>query len=151
MNNVSVGNEKGSILITALMTITIITMICATSLFIASQNSNTGMQTAGWQQALTGAESGIDAAVRALNAYVSPAPSSSPSDAWSLAGWKIASQSGTSLPAAEPSPSPANSATSPPDATHYNYLPSANLTVNVANSGGEGAAKVATWVTIDTA
>src|SRR3954452_5734171 len=106
MNNVSVGKEKGSVLITALMTITIITMICATSLFIASQNTNTGMQTAGWQQALTGTESGIDAAVRALNAYVSPAPSASPAAAWSGPGWVVANQSGTSLPTAEPSASP---------------------------------------------
>src|SRR6266478_6663559 len=150
MNNSSV-NQKGSVLIIALMTITLITMICATSLYIASQNSNTGMQTAGWQQALTGAESGIDAAVRALNAYVSPAPYASPADSWTAPGWKIASQSGNSLPTIEPSSSPGTSASSPPDSTHYNYLPSSNLTVNVPNSGGEGAAKVATWVTIDTA
>jgi hypothetical protein len=151
MNNVSVGKEKGSVLITALMTITIITMICATSLFIASQNSNTGMQTAGWQQALTGAESGIDAAVRALNAYASPAAGVSPATAWSSAGWVRAGQSGTSLPIAEPSASPTTSATAPPDSSHYNYLPSSKLTVDLPNAGGEGGAQVATWVTVDTA
>jgi len=150
MNNNS-KSEKASVLLIALLTITIVSLLCATSLYVALQNTNTGMQTAGWQQALTGAETGIDAAVRALNAYVSPAPGSSPSDAWSVSGWKIASQSGTSLPTTEPSASPASSATSPPDSGHYNYLPSSILTVNVPNSGGEGAAKVATWVTIDTA
>jgi len=151
MNKSSVGSEKGSVLIVALMTITIVTMICATSLYIASQNSNTGMQTAGWQQALTGAESGIDAAVRALNAYVSPAPSASPAAAWSTSGWIRASQSGTSLPAIEPSASPATSATAPPDSSHYNYLPSSKLTVDLPNAGGEGATRVKTWVTVDTA
>jgi hypothetical protein len=150
MNN-PISNQKGSVLIIALMTITIVTMICATSLYIASQNSNTGMQTAGWQQSLTGAESGIDAAVRALNAYVSPAPSASPASAWSNAGWVVASQSGTSLPSAEPSASPATSATAPPNSSHYNYLPSSKLTVNLPNAGGEGATQVKSWVTIDTA
>ena len=151
MKKSSVGSDKGSVLIIALMTITIVTMICATSLYIASQNTNTGMQTAGWQQALTGAESGIDAAVRALNAYVSPAPSASAAAAWSGPGWVVASQTGTSLPTAEPSASPTTSATAPPNSSHYNYLPSSKLTVNLPNAGGEGATQVKTWVTIDTA
>ena len=51
-------NENGSVLVTTMMTMTILAMICATSLYIAAQNSGTGMQTAGWQQALTAAESG---------------------------------------------------------------------------------------------
>ncbi len=149
MNQNPISSQKGSVLIIALMTITIITMICATSLYIASQNSNTGMQTAGWQQALTGAENGVDAAVRALNAYISPTGSASPAAAWSAAGWKVASQTGTSLPTSEPSSG--SSASAPPNSTHYNYLPSSSLTVNLPNAGGEGATQVSTWVTIDTA
>ena len=141
---------------TALMTITIVTLICATSLFIASQNSNTGMQTAGWQQALSGAENGIDAAVRALNAYVSPTPGTSPAAAWN--NWyTINSALPTPSPGAiisgysyEPSAT-ATPASGPPTASQYNYLPSSQLTLNVPNSGGEGAARVQTWVTIDTA
>jgi Tfp pilus assembly protein PilX len=152
-----VGSEKGSVLIIALMTITIVTLICATSLYIASQNTNTGMQTAGWQQALTGAESGIDAAVRALNGYVSPAPSVSPAAAWN--NWYTVN---TALPTPSPGVNvagvtyeptgTATPATSPPaDANHYIYLPSSKLSVSFPNSGGEGAAQVKTWVTIDTA
>src|ERR1043165_7966214 len=59
--------ERGTILITALLTITIMTLICATSLQVTSENSNSGMQVASWQQALSAAETGIDMAVRALN------------------------------------------------------------------------------------
>src|SRR6266404_229128 len=156
MNKNSVGNEKGSVLIIALMTITIITMICATSLYIASQNTNTGMQTAGWQQSLTAAESGIDAAVRALNAYVSPSPGVSPAAAWS--NWYTVN---TALPTPSPGVAAAGTtyepsatatpATAPPTSSHYNYIPSSRLTVNLPNPGGEGATQVATWVTIDTA
>jgi hypothetical protein len=157
MNRSSDSKENGSVLVIALMTITIVSMICATSIYIASQNAYTGMQVAGWQQTLTGAESGIDAAVRALNAYVSPPPNTSPAAAW--ANWYTVNS-------ALPTPSPglaiagltyeptatATPATVPPaDANHYVFLPSANLTVNVPNAGGEGANKVATWVTIDTA
>ena len=171
MNNKLLSDEKGSVLVIALMTITIITMICATSLYIASQNSNTGMQTAGWQQALTGAETGIDAAVRALNAYVNPAPSASPAAAWT--NWKTITITSGNLPGSKPSSSdgttynwsyPSSSgnyqsgsgtgaaaAGPPPTSSQFNYLPSSKLTVNLPNSGGEGATQVKTWVTIDTA
>src|SRR6266446_5872116 len=63
----SFTTERGSVLLVALLTITILTLICATSLYVTSQNANAGMQTASWQQALTGAESGVDQAIRALN------------------------------------------------------------------------------------
>lgn len=154
MNNNSTNQERGSVLLTALMTITILTLICATSLYIASQNTNTGMQTAGWQQALTGAESGINAGVRALNASVNPAPSASPA----FSNWYRVN---TALPtpspglavagySCEPSAT-ATPATAPPTSTQYIYLPSSSLTVNFPNTGGEGATQVKTWVTIDTA
>ena len=89
-------NENGSVLITTMMTMTILAMICATGLYISSQNSGTGMQTAGWQQALTAAESGVDAAVRALNAQA--ASGGAP---WS--NWKsVLNSSAPSLPTIEP-------------------------------------------------
>ncbi len=157
MNDDCANNDSGSVLLIALMTITIICLVSATSLYIAAQNTNTGMQTAGWQQALTGAESGIDAAVRALNSQVNNANSSC-SSCWS--NWYAVS---TALPTPasagspvsgftyEPSSGTGSVASAPPSASQYNYLPSASLTVNLPNSGGEGAGKVATWVTVDTA
>ena len=83
--------NKGSILMMALLSITILTLICATSLYIASQNTNSGVQTAAWQQSLTAAESGVDAAVRALNTGVwtnwrSALPRSATTAAAKLAG-----------------------------------------------------------------
>jgi len=59
--------QQGSVLITTFLTMTILTMICATSLYVSSQNQNSGSQTSSWQQALSGAEAGIDLGVRALN------------------------------------------------------------------------------------
>src|SRR5690349_174548 len=112
--------EQGSILIVAMMTITILTMICATSLYIASQNSGTGMQTSGWQQALSAAEAGVDTAMRALNANVSSSPAP-----W--AGWRQGTYSDSTtflLPTIEPSPTPSATAAGTPSATSYFLLPS---------------------------
>jgi hypothetical protein len=128
-------DKEGSVLMTALLCITVLTLICATSLYIASQNNNSGMQTAAWQQSLTAAESGIDAAVRALNTGV-----------WT--NWVSMSQSGTTLPTTEPAPSATPSPSGAPDTTHYNLLPSSKLTLAM---NGEGASTVAAWVTVDTA
>ncbi len=52
---------------TSLLTITILTMICATSLYVTSQNGNATTQTTSWQQALSGAEAAVDQAISALN------------------------------------------------------------------------------------
>src|SRR6266576_6056557 len=90
--------QPGSVLITTLLTITILTLICATSLYVASQNANAGMQTASWQQALTGAERGVDQAIRALN-----------TSSWS--GWY--NIPGT-VPTAQPTPSATPAATGTP-------------------------------------
>ena len=119
----------------ALLSITVLTLICATSLYIASQNTNASMQTAGWQQSLTAAESGVDAAVRALNTGV-----------WT--NWVTMSQSGTSLPSVEPAPSATPAPSGKPDTTHYNFLPSSKLALSMQ---GEGAPTVSAWVTVDTA
>lgn len=139
-----VTNDRGSILLVALFTITILTMLCATSLYITTQNSNAGMLTASWQQALTAAESGVDEAIRALNEDGTPG-----SNAWT--NWISVGQSGNSLPTTEPSPSPSPSpaATAPPDSSHYNYLPSSKLSISFPTT--EGATSVSAWVTIDTA
>src|SRR5689334_9396967 len=124
--------DRGSVLMMALLTVTILTLICATSLFIASQNTNAGAQTAAWQQSLTAAESGVDAAVRALNTGV-----------WT--NWRTVT-SGT-LPTVEPAANTGSAATGvPTSATQYNFLPSSQLSMSMQ---GEGAPTVSTWVTLD--
>jgi Tfp pilus assembly protein PilX len=151
MKNDQTYNDKGSVLVIALMTMTILTMICATSLYITSQNTSAGMQTAAWQQALTGAEAGIDAAVRALNQS-----GTSGANAWT--NWKTVN---STLPTPAPSSSPVQgytyeptggnavgSGSPPPDTSHYYYLPSANLSISYPNT--EGTTAVKAWVTIDT-
>jgi len=60
-------SQLGSVLMTSLLTITILTMICATSLYVTSQNGNATTQTTSWQQALSGAEAAVDQAINALN------------------------------------------------------------------------------------
>ena len=125
--------KEGSVLMMALFTITILTLICATSLYIASQNTNAGMQAAAWQQSLTAAESGIDAAVRALNTGV-----------WT--NWKTVSTA--TLPTTEPATGTGTSASAKPTTSQYNYLPSSALSISTQ---GEGVTGVSAWVTIDTA
>jgi hypothetical protein len=132
-------SERGSVLVIALITITILTLICATSLYVASQNTNAGMQSASWQQALSGAESAVDQAFNALNASASPSPSPSP---W--ANWK--SVTSGSLPATKPVGG--GNATGAPPSNKYNYLIPPNITFQ---QGVEGNNSVSSWVTIDTA
>jgi len=133
--------QPGSVLITTLLTITILTLICATSLYVASQNANAGMQTASWQQALTGAESGVDQAIRALN-----------TSSWS--GWY--NITGT-VPTAQPTPSATPAATGTPASGHYNYRVTTSTSPTVTLSGisgttpqPEGNAAIWGWVTVDT-
>jgi Tfp pilus assembly protein PilX len=134
--------DRGSVLMMALLSITILTLICATSLYIASQNTNSGMQTAAWQQSLTAAESGVDAAVRALNTgtWTTVNASGSP------VPWKTVSTA--TLPTTEPSSGTGSNATAKPTTSQYNYLPSSALSLTIQ---GEGAPTVSAWVTIDTA
>lgn len=128
--------KQGSILMMALLSITILTLICATSLYIASQNTNTGMQTAAWQQSLTAAESGVDAAVRALNTGV-----------WT--NWKTVSTA--TLPTTEPASGTGTAASAKPTTSQYNYLPSTGTGAVSLTMQGEGAPTVSAWVTVDTA
>jgi len=122
----------------ALLTITIMTLICAVSLHVASQNTNAGMQTASWQQALTGAESAVDQAINALNLDAQGS-----SSAWT--NWKTVTSS--TLPTAKPSGgSAATAAPSPSPSPSYNYLIPSALSLQ-----GEGNNSVSSWVTIDTA
>jgi Tfp pilus assembly protein PilX len=140
MKNDQADNNRGSVLVIALMTMTILTMICATSLYIGTQNTGTGMQTAAWQQALTGAEAGIDAAVRALNQS-----GTSGSNAWT--NWRTISTA--ALPTIEPTNASYTSSTTVPTTSQYNYLPAASLSISYPNT--EGTTSVKAWVTIDTA
>ena len=132
----------------AMLTMTILSLICATTFYICTQNTAAGMHAAGWQEALTGAESGMALATRALN-----------KNSWT--NWRTVS---TALPtpcAASPTPctvsgytyEPAggtgSAATTAPTSSQYNYLPSSNLTLSFPNS--EGPTTVSTWATIDTA
>jgi hypothetical protein len=133
MKHNSRSENEGSILMIALLSITVLTLICATSLYIASQNSNAGMQTAAWQQSLTAAESGVDAAVRALNTGV-----------WT--NWKTVSTA--TLPGTEPANGTGSNASANPTTSQYNYLPSSALALTMQ---GEGAPTVSGWVTVDTA
>jgi hypothetical protein len=136
---ITIKTEQGTVLVIALLTITVMTLICATSLYITSQNANAGMQTASWQQALTGAESGVDSAIRALNAYQQGSGT-----AWT--NWKTVIS--TTLPTSESSIGTSTPALADPTSNQYNYLPSSALSLSMQ---GEGATSVSSWVTVDTA
>jgi hypothetical protein len=124
-----IHREQGSVLMISLITITIMTLLCATSLYIASQNANSGMQTASWQQSLTGAEAAIDQGIMALN-----------TGSWT--NWSTVS--GT--PPIGIRPSGGSAATGSPDSSHYNYLVPSAIGLQ-----GEGNNSVTGWVTVDTA
>ncbi len=132
--------ENGSVLITTMMAVTILTLICATSLYVTSQNLTAGMQVASWQQALSAAESGVDRGIRALN-----------SNDWT--NWRTAAYPSPAasylLPTSEANMSPAPTPTATgPDSSHYNYFPSNLSTITMQ---GEGALTLSHWVTIDQA
>ncbi len=144
------NSPKGSVLIVTILTLTIIALLCATSLYVTSQNSNAIMQTSSWQLSLSGSETGIDLAIRALNVAQN---SSDQPNAW--AGWSSVSlPAGSPLPAIEPTPY-ANTSPAPtgagPDKDHYFYLASTSSLAILTVSNTEGTPSVSTWVTIDTA
>lgn len=139
-----IKSQNASVLIVAMLTITIMTLICATSLYIIGQNAGSGAQTAGWQQALTAAESGVDVAIRSLNAAASGGGGT-----WT--NWKTVSGSGlpTSGPGYSSEPTGGTTASALPGTSAYNYLPSAAMPITLSNT--EGATSTSFWVTIDTA
>src|ERR1700719_3812496 len=121
--------KRGSVLMIALLTITILTLLCATSLYITSQNANATTQTTSWEQAMAGAEAAVDAAMNALNTgnwttagpngerwYTItnsslPGPSPTPTTTPTAPPW----------PFGQPSPSPTVTATAGPSSGKYNY------------------------------
>jgi Tfp pilus assembly protein PilX len=134
--------QQGSVLMIALLTITILTLICVTSLFIAGQNANAASQAASWQQALSAAESAVDQAIAALN-----------TGTWT--NWVTVS---SSLPNLQPSPGPSPpAATGPPASNQFNYISSSispqttqyNVNGDIT-SASEGNPLVSMWTTIDT-
>jgi hypothetical protein len=137
----SIRPEDGSVLITSLMTTTILSIICATTLYVASQNFNTVSQAVAWHQSLNAAESGVSQAIAALN-----------DGAWT--SWTVYSGS---APNVAPSGSPAPGATSAPDTAHFNLLRTASIPVQTTSYGvsnlitttGETSA-LSNWVTVDT-
>jgi Tfp pilus assembly protein PilX len=143
MNSKSDRQERGSILLTTVLTIAILSMLCLTSLYIAGQNMNSVAQTASWQQALGGAESAVDQAIAALN-----------TGTWT--NWVTMSGA---VPNLQPQPGATPTAASgAPASNQYNYLAN-SLTSQVAQYGvtgsittvGEGNTPVSMWTTIDTA
>ena len=114
------------------------TFICATSLYVASQNASSGGQTASWQQALSGAETAVDHTIATLNL----------NNAQGWSGWKTVSSG--QLPATQPSGG--SNANSPPNSNQYNYLLSTTpLASPVSGASPEGSAGTTWWATVDTA
>lgn len=123
------GREEGSILMVSALTITILTLLCAISLNVASQNGNATTQTTSWQQSLAGAEAGADLAMNALN-----------TGSWN--GWyTVTGTMGWTLPTPTATPFPA--ATGAPTSGQYNYYIPSALTLQ-----GEAGNSVSTWVAI---
>ena len=113
-----------------LLTITILTLICATSLYVTSQGVNATTQTTSWQQAMAGAEAAVDQAMNGLN-----------TGTWT--GWSSQPPApGNSLPTTQPTPS-GTPAIGAPDSTHYNYY-SSSFPLQ-----GEASNSVSMWVTVD--
>jgi len=125
------NREEGSVLLIAFLTMTILTLICAVSLNVASQNANSTTQTTSWQQALAGAEAAADQAMNALNTTTwGPTPQ-----------WYTVT--GT-LPTTQPTGGTA--ANGPPGAGQYNYCIPTPMTL-----AGEASNTMSMWVTVDTA
>jgi hypothetical protein len=131
MKRQSGQHQQGSILLLVMMTITILTLICATSLYVTKYSANATTQTTSWQQAMAGAEAAVDAAMNALN-----------TNTWT--GWYTVT--GTSVPSTQPSPAgtpfPVGSGALPA-AGQYNYY-STSFALQ-----GEASNSVTMWVTVD--
>jgi hypothetical protein len=128
--------EQGSVLMTALLTITILTMICATSLYITSQNANGTTQTTSWQQSLAGAEAAVDQAINALN-----------TGTWNVSGSGNTWYNVTgSLPNGGKPTNTSTTATTYPGNNQYNWCNPTAMTLS-----GEASNSVSMWVTIDKA
>jgi hypothetical protein len=119
--------QTGSVLLTAILTLTILSMICGLSLYVTSQNANATSQTASWQAALSGAESGVEHAYYALN-----------KSNWT--GWHTVSGSPPKT-----QPSGGTTTTIAPSSGQYVYF------TRTLQLSGEGGGTIKLWTTIDTA
>ena len=136
-------HESGSVLVTSLITTTILSVICGTTLYITSQNYNTASQTVAWHQALNAAESGVNQAIAALN-----------NETWT--NWGVYDSPVPNIaPAASPAPAVPTSA---PDTTHYNLFRTTSIPLQTGGYGvtnlvtvpGE-ASSLSNFITVDTA
>jgi hypothetical protein len=85
------SRERGSVMILVVMTFTVISMVVGALVFRTLNNYHTIVQIASWQEAMLGAESGVDAAMAALRTTLSD-----PSNAWN--GWQTTDSQGNPLP-----------------------------------------------------
>jgi len=119
----------------AMLTITIITLICATSLYVISQDSTATTQTTAWQQALAGAEAAVDHGINALNTGVWTNVTGNNDNWYTVTG---------SLPTSKPRGG--STANAVPGNDNYNYYFPPSLSLQ-----GEACNSVSMWVTIDNA
>ena len=117
--------QRGSVLVVSLFTVTILSLIFATTMLIATNQQHVVYQIASWQEALHGAESGADLAMAALNGH-------------SWTGWKT-------LTGTPPKTVPTGGMTSTgaPPTGSYNYL-STTFT-----HAGEGNTRMTIFTTVD--
>jgi hypothetical protein len=125
----------------ALLTITLLTIISATSMYITSQNANATSQAASWQQALAGAESAVDQAMTSLNKGTWSGEPGKPQ-------WYTAQGA---PPTGKPPTTNLVPATDYPAANSYNYCFPETLAITSPGSGiqNESPAALASWVTVD--
>ncbi len=116
-------------LVSALLVITLLSMLLASTLLISQNKYHAVVQAASWQQAIGGAEAGVELAMAALN-----------SNDWSA--WKTAVGS---APPRTPPPAgaPALAASGPPSPGAYNYQ-----SVSLARDGA-GSDPSSIFVTVD--
>jgi hypothetical protein len=119
--------KRGSVLVLSLFCVAILSFLLASTLLTSENGYHVAFQTASWQEAIQGAEAGVDLAMAALNG-----------GQWSA--WQTASGS---PPRTTPIAVTAVAATEPPGAGNYNYQ-----TITLSHAG-EGNQQVAIFVTID--
>ncbi len=125
--------QSGSVLILALFAVAILSLLLASTLSICQNKYHTVFQAASWQEAVHGAEAGVDLAMDALNR-----------GEWT--GWQTGSNGGNPPPRTPPSTgATATAATGPPSPGSYNYR------VMSLGHSGEGNQQVSAFITIDAA
>ncbi len=120
------GSASGSILVTIIVTISIMSALCAGALIVSTQTGTNGVHTAAWHQSLAGAEAAMDQSMNALN-----------TGDWN--GWFTVTGN---LPSGKPTGGVP--ATAKPVTGSYNYLIPPSISIQ-----GEGSTTTAMWTTID--